>query len=177
VATRGRSPRLLRAPWRSPYVRGQTGERHEETCGLCALAALEPAQFRDAGVLVQSQQCIVALNRYPYQAGHLLILPRKHLGRFQDLPEACRQEMDAWMVRAMNALEGGLGSQGINVGLNQGRAAGAGIADHLHWHLVPRWEGDHNFMPVLGETFVLPEDPARTFDDLVPWFTAEGEDS
>ncbi|MFA9462343.1 HIT domain-containing protein [Thiohalorhabdus sp. Cl-TMA] len=119
----------------------------------------------------------MALNRYPYQAGHLLILPRGHIGRIQDLPEACRKEMDGWMVKAMNALEDGMGSQGINIGLNQGKAAGAGIAEHLHWHLVPRWEGDHNFMPVLGETFVLPEDPMHTFDCLIQWFLPEEEDS
>ena len=176
MSGRGGAPERLFAPWRAAYVRGDADDGQGE-CPFCRLVKAPPARHRDLGVLARGRHGLVVLNRYPYQSGHLLILPRAHEHRLPDLSSACRHELDDWLVRAVEALEGAMGCHGVNVGLNQGTAAGAGVAEHLHWHAVPRWHGDHNFMPVLSGTDVLPEDPQQTYDRLVDWFAAEGEDS
>jgi len=175
MAVSGQPPGRLQAPWRAGYVRGDRDESGE--CPFCQLAVASPERFPALGILAVAEHSLVVLNRYPYHAGHLLILPRAHVQRLPDLPAVCREELDQWMVRAVEALEGAMGCHGVNLGLNQGKAAGAGLADHLHWHAVPRWHGDHNFMSVLGETYVLPEDPQQTYNRLVDWFARKGEDT
>lgn len=175
MATSGQPPGRLQAPWRSDYVRGDRENPGE--CPFCRLAEAPRERYRELGILGAAEHTLVVLNRFPYHAGHLLVLPRAHVSRLPDLSPVCRSEIDHWMVRAVEALEGAMGCHGVNLGLNQGKAAGAGLADHLHWHAVPRWHGDHNFMAVLGETYVLPEDPQQTYNRLVDWFAREGEDS
>jgi len=175
VTSGGHAPGRLFAPWRADYVQVRAADG--ETCPFCQLAAAPPDRFRSLGVLAAGEHSLVVLNRYPYQAGHVLICPRRHVARLPEVPAICRREMDHWMVQVVEALEQAMGCHGVNLGLNQGKAAGAGVAGHLHWHAVPRWQGDHNFMPVLGDTHVLPEDPQSTYDRLVDWFTLEGEDT
>lgn len=144
------------APWRAQYVSGTAPEaRPASACFLCDGLA----EDRDAENLIawRGRESVVVLNRYPYNNGHLLIAPRVHLGSLQDLEgRALVEPIETirWMIRILDRM---MRPQGYNVGLNQGKAAGAGLPGHLHWHVVPRWDGDVNFMPVLGETKVVTE--------------------
>ena len=121
-------------------------------------------------VLVQGRVCYVILNLYPYNNGHLMVVPKRHIGSLA----AATPEEQAELMRFTRDAEIALGeafqAQGINVGINLGRAAGAGVLDHIHIHLVPRWAGDTNFMSVVGETRVLPEDLSQTAMRLRPIF-------
>jgi ATP adenylyltransferase len=116
------------------------------------------------------QTCYVILNLYPYNSGHLMVVPRRHVGTLAALEPAEVGEMAEWVRRAEIALNEAYEPQGINVGMNLGRPAGAGVLDHLHVHLVPRWTGDTNFMSVVGNVRVLPEELSQTADRLRPIF-------
>ncbi len=141
-------------------------------CDAAADAQTEPPQIPAPGelVLVRGQWCFVVLNLYPYNNGHLMVVPNRHIA---SLSAASAEELSELMQFTRDA-EVALGEayqpQGINVGINLGRAAGAGIADHIHIHLVPRWTGDTNFMSVFGETRVLPEALEQTVTRLRPIF-------
>jgi ATP adenylyltransferase len=121
-------------------------------------------------VLARDDLAFVTLAKYPYNPGHLLILPVRHVGDVEDLSEAEQASIDRLLRRSLRALRGVAEPQGFNIGLNLGDAAGAGIPEHLHWHVVPRWRGDTNFMPVVGETRVLPELLQQTYLKLRPRF-------
>jgi len=121
-------------------------------------------------ILDQGPTCFVILNLYPYNAGHLMIVPRRHVGTLAALEPAELTEVAALTRRAEMALTEAYQPQGINVGMNLGRPAGAGVLDHLHVHLVPRWTGDTNFMSVVGNVRVLPEELPRTAERLRPIF-------
>jgi len=108
----------------------------------------------------------VMLNLYPYNVGHVMVAPRRHVRSFGDLREGEVVELNAWLARVERALRRVYRPHGYNVGLNLGRAAGAGVLGHLHWHIVPRWNGDTNYMPVTGGTKVLPESLDRTYRRL-----------
>jgi ATP adenylyltransferase len=128
---------------------------------------------RDEGralVLVEGATCFVILNLYPYNSGHLMVVPRRHVATLAALDPTEVTEMAAWVRRAEMALTEVYEPQGINVGMNLGRPAGAGVLDHLHVHLVPRWTGDTNFMSVVGNVRVLPEELPRTAERLRPIF-------
>jgi ATP adenylyltransferase len=127
---------------------------------------------RDALVLATTRHCAVLLNRYPYNSGHLMVSSRRHVA---DLEELTRTEHDALaeLLRcAVGIVRREFRAEGANVGLNLGAVAGAGIADHLHWHVVPRWGGDTNFMPTLADVKVIPEHLTVTYDRLRPHFDA-----
>jgi ATP adenylyltransferase len=149
----------LWAGWRHTYVAEATAADrrggHDE-CIFCALAASGPPS-QDNGVVFQGETAFAVLNLYPYASGHLLISPRRHVGDLGDLEEAEAEEL--WRVtrRAVAAIRAAYGPDGINFGANLGRAAGAGIPDHLHIHALPRWSGDTNFMTSIIGTRVLPE--------------------
>lgn len=119
----------------------------------------KPAQDNDRKNLIvyRGENAFVLMNLFPYNNGHLMIAPYKHTSRLADLDDAALLEIMSLTVRAQAALKIAFGPDGYNVGMNLGRVAGAGIADHLHQHIVPRWNGDSNFMPVIGETKVLPD--------------------
>jgi ATP adenylyltransferase len=139
-------PKPLWAPWRLVYVE-QADER--ERCIFC-----EP----EADLLVhESAHAVVVMNKFPYSSGHLLVAPRRHLGSLDALSDAEALEMHRLGVRGVAALRAEYGAHGFNLGWNLGRVAGAGIEDHVHLHVVPRWNGDTSFMPVLGDVKVLPE--------------------
>jgi ATP adenylyltransferase len=144
----------LRAPWRQAYV---TSKEKPQGCVLCA--ALQNALAPDSLVVHVADLCFVVMNLYAYNSGHVMVSPRRHVGRLAD---ASPEELAETMLLARR-LEGILGEaykpDGLNVGMNLGRAAGAGVAEHIHLHLVPRWAGDSNFLSVVGETRVIPEDP------------------
>lgn len=121
-------------------------------------------------VLVEGRTCYVILNLYPYNSGHLMVVPRRHVGTLAALDSAEIADMAEWVRRAEIALNEAYEPQGINVGMNLGRPAGAGVLDHLHVHLVPRWTGDTNFMSVVGNVRVLPEELPRSAERLRPIF-------
>jgi ATP adenylyltransferase len=160
----------LWAPWRLEYVTG-TGEEKtptplawqpeaDESCFLCRAAArFDVAANADRQLLVAARGnfTIVVLNRYPYNNGHLLIAPQRHAGELGQLTRDENVECLEWLARLTCVYRERLNAEGFNIGLNLGRPAGAGLPGHLHWHLVPRWAGDNNFMPVLAGTRVIPQ--------------------
>lgn len=152
----------LWAPWRLEYVQ-QAGE--EDRCVFCAEAqgVLAPAESL---IVHRGTTAAVLLNKYPYSSGHLMIAPARHLGSLDALADAEALEVHRLSVAAMAALTSTYEPDGFNLGWNLGHPAGAGIADHVHLHVVPRWSGDTNFMPVLADVKVLPEHLLTTRDRL-----------
>ncbi len=136
-----------------------------EACVFCRLAASGPPS-PDNGVVWVGSQTYVVLNAYPYASGHLMVLPLRHVGTLADLSDEEGVEMWTALRHSVSALESALGPDGMNLGANLGRAAGAGIPRHVHFHAVPRWHGDTNFMTALSGTRVLPETLAVTWDRL-----------
>jgi ATP adenylyltransferase len=139
----------------------------EEACIFCE--ALQQESGR-ALIVAEGPTCFVILNLYPYNSGHLMIVPRRHVGTLAALEHEERDELGLWTQRAEVALDEAYQPQGLNVGMNLGRPAGAGVLDHLHVHVVPRWTGDTNFMSVVGNVRVLPEELSRTAERLRPIF-------
>jgi ATP adenylyltransferase len=121
-------------------------------------------------ILQRGELAFVILNSFPYNPGHLMVAPFRHVGEFRALEPAELAEVDALIGRSIAALEDEMQPHGYNLGMNLGRVAGAGIPDHAHWHVVPRWNGDTNFMPVVGQTRVLPELLGETYARLRPRF-------
>jgi len=121
-------------------------------------------------MLYRGQRCFVILNLYPYNNGHLMVVPNRHLSTLESLTREEQAELIALARLSEMALTEAYSPHGINVGVNRGKAAGAGIENHLHMHIVPRWSGDTNFMTAVGETRVLPEDLAQTTTRLRPLF-------
>jgi ATP adenylyltransferase len=159
------------AAWRESYVSGDDAQRNardEGTCVFCVLSQQEPSV--DSGVVARSEHAYVTLNAYPYGSGHLLVLPRRHVAGVGELSDAEYDDFARLLRRTVMALEAAYGADGMNVGLNLGRAAGAGIPKHLHAHALPRWNGDTNFMTSIGETRVLPESLASTWQKVHPHF-------
>jgi ATP adenylyltransferase len=157
----------LWAPWRMEYILGPK----PGGCVFCAYASAAVPR-REDGVLVAQPQAFVCLNKYPFASGHLLVVPRRHTS---DLAELSREEYPALMALLRDtvaALKVALRPEGFNVGFNLGKVAGAGIAEHLHAHIVPRWAGDTNFMPVLADVRVMPEHLDATWARLRPAFEA-----
>jgi len=155
----------LWAPWRMAYI---DQDAKEDGCIFCQKMA--EADLREALVLAQTSYSVVMLNKYPYNNGHLLLAPKRHerhlsklsIPEYADLNEALRKSVD--IVQAV------LHPGGLNLGMNLGKCAGAGVEDHLHWHIVPRWEGDTNFMPVVGDTRVMPQHLLESYDRFKPYF-------
>ncbi len=137
----------LWAPWRLEYV--GSADDASDRCIFC-----EP---EDRLLVHRGELALVLLNKFPYASGHLLVAPIRHTGAFASLDDAEAAEIHALAAHGMRALEGEYSPHGFNVGWNLGRAAGAGIEDHVHLHVVPRWSGDTNFMPVLADVKVIPE--------------------
>lgn len=145
--------RRIWSPWRSAYV-GQEPSA-DAGCIFCRFAD-EDDDARNL-VALRGEHAYVVLNRFPYNAGHLMVVPYRHTAAYGELPPETLAEMMALLGRCVRALDASYGPDGYNAGMNLGAAAGAGVADHLHLHAVPRWEGDTNFMPVLADVKVVPE--------------------
>lgn len=158
----------LWAPWRIDYILGPKPDE----CVFCLPKGVE----EDAGrlVLYRGQASFVIMNKFPYNNGHLMVCPYRHVMALVDLTERESHEIMALLQRCSMILKRHFNCQGINVGLNQGEAAGAGIREHLHFHLVPRWNGDSSFMAVLDEVRTMPEHLSRTYTELLPYFCASG---
>ena len=154
-------PERLWSPWRIEYIRrGDGGE--DRGCIFCDLPAAGQDQDQANHLLARGQVSFVLLNAFPYNPGHLMAAPYRHVGDYEELTAEELAEMMAFAGRAIRAMREESGPHGFNLGMNLGQVAGAGIADHVHLHLVPRWGGDTNFMPVVGQTKVLPELLAET---------------
>jgi ATP adenylyltransferase len=151
------------APWRLAYVKDASKDSEEE-CIFCA----KPAEEDDEANLIvhRGERCFVILNLYPYTNGHLMVAPYEHIGSIQSLPQETVAEMMSLSQRAIEVLESAYEPHGFNVGFNQGRVAGAGVEHHIHMHVVPRWGGDTNFMPVLADTRVMPQTLEQSYAAL-----------
>jgi ATP adenylyltransferase len=138
------------------------------SCFFCdASAATDAARKRDLLLVWASEHSVVVLNRYPYANGHLLIAPRKHKADMELLTDAEQLDFSKQTVRAVRLLKRAVSAQGFNIGINLGRVAGAGVPGHVHQHVVPRWNGDTNFMRVVGETPVVPQALSQMYEELV----------
>lgn len=157
----------LWTPWRLEYVADP--ETSNSGCPFC----LDDDADDDGRVIHLGEQAMVLLNAYPYNPGHVMVIPRRHVADYDRLTPAETHEMADFTQRVIRALRAAAGPHAFNVGMNLGTVAGAGIADHLHQHVVPRWGGDTNFMPVIGQTRVLPQLMADTYAMLKPAFDAE----
>lgn len=154
------------SPWRMEYL-----EAHrDDEPGRCVFCALVSGEGEEHRVVARSDLAFVTLAKYPYNPGHVLVLPTRHVAEVGDVKPDEAAEMFELLQRSVSALREASDPHGFNVGLNLGRAAGAGIPEHLHWHVVPRWSGDTNFMPVVGGTRVLPELLDQTYEKLAPRF-------
>lgn len=155
----------LFAPWRLEFI---TGKR-EEGCIFCKKPA-DPERHRENLILHVGKTAFVIMNRYPYTSGHLLVVPLRHTDDFTGLTAEENLELTSLLQRAMRVLGRLYRPDGYNVGLNLGAAAGAGIREHLHWHVVPRWYGDTNFLPVLSGARSIPELLTEAYARLRPGF-------
>jgi ATP adenylyltransferase len=152
------------------YLQAHQDESAPEGCVFCSLLAVgDPDGER---ILHRGDLAFVALAKYPYNPGHLLILPVRHAGDVVELTAEEGAELHRLLQLSVRALRAASAPHGFNVGLNLGSVAGAGIPDHLHWHVVPRWGGDTNFMPVIGQTRVLPQLLSETYERLAPFFAS-----
>lgn len=156
MSKKPRAMELLWAPWRIPYLKKITREEKPSACFFCEYAAA-PKKDRKNLVLLRGSDCFTVLNRFPYTGGHLLVAPMAHKGELELLTAPERSELFDQLIRMQKVLERLMRPQGFNVGLNVGRAAGAGIPGHLHFHIVPRWNGDHNFMSTVAHVKVIPQ--------------------
>jgi ATP adenylyltransferase len=159
----------LFTPWRRAFIERSASDGDEETaCFLCEL----PAQTQDENsfILYRAERVFVLLNLYPYNSGHLMVAPYAHTGDFAALDPNTAAELMYTTQRSVAVLRQVYAPHAFNIGMNLGRVAGAGVPDHLHVHVVPRWNGDTNFMPVVAETKVLPETLDQTYERLAPLF-------
>ncbi len=154
----------LWAPWRIEYIRADK----EKECIFCVKS--QDTKDRDNLVLYRGKQAFVLMNLFPYNNGHLMIAPYEHVDRTGDLKAECLQEIMVLADFSMAVIEKEMRAQGFNFGANIGSVAGAGIEEHIHFHLVPRWTGDTNFMPVIGHAKVQVEGLQECYDSLKPHF-------
>jgi len=156
----------LWAPWRIDYL----VQEKPAGCIFC-----QEGSDRDRLVLQDNPLTLVMLNRYPYTNGHLMVAPKRHTVDLESLSDAEMLELFRTVTMCRNVLARSSAPEGFNIGINLGKAAGAGIEDHLHLHVVPRWKGDNNFICVVADIRVVPEALLATYDRLLPYFAAAGE--
>ncbi|HEX8846293.1 MAG TPA: HIT domain-containing protein [Pyrinomonadaceae bacterium] len=154
----------LWSPWRYDYIKSGSGEESSR-CVFCTMLEAE-GEDESKFILTRATHNFVVLNIYPYISGHLMIVPYEHLSEIAFAPKETTDEMMDLTKRAQGLLREVYHPHGFNLGMNLGRAAGAGVADHFHMHIMPRWTGDTNFMTTVGETRVHPEDLAITYQKL-----------
>ena len=149
------------------YIQSNKEQSEDAECIFCRIQRGEESER----VLTRSELAFVTLNKYPYSPGHILVIPNRHVGDLEALEDEESLDLQRLMQRSVKALREEYAPHGFNIGMNLGRVAGAGVPDHLHWHVVPRWGADTSFMPVIGQTIVLPELVEETAKRLAPRFT------
>jgi ATP adenylyltransferase len=154
----------LWAPWRMEYI-GSAREGKDEGCLFCEKQ--KEGDDEKALIVARSELSFAILNKYPYNSGHLMVAPFRHVGELEEVKDDEALDMQQVLQRSIRALKEAMQPDGFNLGMNLGTVAGAGIPDHLHWHVVPRWNGDTNFMPVVGTTKVLPAALGETYQAVV----------
>ena len=152
------------APWRMAYINNISNTVPQDGCIFCS--AWKESDDRERLVLARSGHCLIMLNRYPYSGGHLMVAPARHVSDMDDLSDTELLDLMQCVRRAHNLLKAACSPHGFNMGINLGKAGGAGIEDHMHVHIVPRWNGDTNFMSVVGDVRVIPEGLQETYDRL-----------
>ena len=152
----------LWAPWRMEFIKGP----RPSGCFFCEAAAAGPSDDARHLVLARGELALVMLNRYPYNNGHLMVAPTAHVANLEELPPSTANDVMALTQRSLRVLRLVLSPQGFNLGINAGKIAGAGVADHVHQHVVPRWDGDTNFMPVVAQAKVLNESLTKSYQEL-----------
>jgi ATP adenylyltransferase len=165
----------LWTPWRRAYIEGSAANHapgSDTGCFLCNIAAAAADEDRANFVLFRSERTYGLLNLYPYNTGHLMVAPYLHTGDLARLEPAIAEEIMRMTQRCVDVLQRAYRPDAFNLGMNLGRPAGAGVPDHLHMHVVPRWSGDTNFMTITANTKVLPESLDQTYDRLEPLFHA-----
>ena len=155
----------LWAPWRMSYILGQD---KPDGCIFCQAS---DGTGYDNLVLGVGETCLAMMNKYPYNNGHVLVAPKRHVAQLSALSDQEQADLICNVTLATQAMRELMNPEGFNVGLNLGRAAGAGIEEHLHFHVVPRWNGDTNFMTVLGEVRSIPEHLEASYQKLKPYFS------
>jgi ATP adenylyltransferase len=153
----------LWAPWRLKYI--ESADK-AEGCIFCTFPAQGEAHDAENLIVHRGSHAYIILNAFPYSNGHLMVAPYRHTARFEDFTDAEMLEVMHLTRLGLQALDTAFHPEGFNLGVNMGRVAGAGIADHLHWHIVPRWNGDTNFMPVLADVRVIPESLQAVYSRL-----------
>jgi ATP adenylyltransferase len=159
-------------PWRNQYIKREGGD-DKPACALCH--AHQAGDDRGLLVLARGTWNFVMMNLYPYNPGHLMVVPYEHTADFTGLFAEASAELIALAQRSMTILQGEMRPNGFNMGMNLGRTGGAGIAEHLHLHVLPRWDGDTNFMPLIGGVKLVPEALDDTYAALRPRFDALSE--
>lgn len=148
----------LWTPYRMEYIDSQRPDQPARSCPFC----LSTGQADDGLIVTRGESCFVILNRFPYNPGHLLVCPNRHVADYTDLSDEEAYEATDLVRAGMKVIRSVSGPAGFNIGLNQGRVAGAGVADHFHIHVVPRWSGDANFFPIIAQTKAIPQILADT---------------
>lgn len=153
----------LWAPWRMEYILSFKDEE-KPPCIFCERFPKD--DDKNNLILYRGEHCFVIMNRFPYNSGHLMVVPYQHSGNLQDLTREENSELMAVLQLSQKVLTEVMKPQGFNIGMNLGRVGGAGVEDHLHWHIVPRWNGDTNYMPIIGGTKVISEALDKTYEKL-----------
>ena len=153
----------LWAPWRMSYI-----QQSEPEPGCLFCTKIRENKDEENYIVYRGPRCFIMLNLYPYNSGHLMVVPYQHTGEMKEIEPEVGSELFATTQMSVQALDEVMHPDGYNIGINQGKVAGAGVADHIHLHVVPRWDGDTNFMPVLANTKVMPELLGATADKLRP---------
>jgi len=158
------------SPWRSQYIQSfKTRSSEEDACVFCTASTQSP-EDEESLVVYKDEKAFVVMNLYPYNNGHLMIVPNRHMSDFLEIASDEMSEITELLRKSVEALKQAVSPQGFNIGLNMGKAAGAGIDRHLHFHIVPRWNGDTNFMPALGEVKIISQDLIELKQKLVAAF-------
>jgi ATP adenylyltransferase len=156
----------LHAPWRMEYIRSLQKD-DPAACFLCQAVAARPEERAERLVLWTTEQSIVLINKFPYTNGHLLVAPRNHIARLEQLNDQELLDLQKQTAEAMNLLKRAISPQGFNIGINLGRVAGAGLPGHIHQHIVPRWGGDTNFVSVVGNIRIVPQAMEQLYAELI----------
>ena len=160
------------APWRLSYILGESKDKalgpKRPACVFCH--AQKGSPNLENLVLFHGKYSFVIMNKYPYANGHLMVVPKRHLADYSRLEAKEHAEMGALLAKSVKILKKVFKAEGFNIGMNLGEVGGAGIKDHLHYHIVPRWVGDHNFMPVLADVRVMPEHLEDSCNKLIKFF-------